>query len=103
MAQLPFLSYPRTTRSDLRNRIVEVCETVALMILRDTIEGYGMYGDVRSMSYEEWRLNGKKSGMCHYVPGATKGKSGVGKGARGRPHKPRGMGLPVPILIPLNH
>ena len=51
-----------------------------------------MYGDVRSMSHEEWQFNEKKSGMCHYVPGTTKGKSGVGKGERGRPKKPSGDG-----------
>ena len=60
-----------------------------------------MYGDVRSMSHEEWRLNGKKSVMCHYVPGATKGKSDVGKGGRGRPKKPSGDGSGCAYLDPM--
>ena len=71
------------------------------MILHVTIHGHGIYGDVRSMSHEGWRLNGKKSGMCHYVPGATKGKSGVGKGERGRAKKPSGDGPACAYLDPM--
>ena len=70
VARLPFLSKPKDDEvPDLCNRLVKVVETVALMILHVTIEGHGIYGDLRSMSQEEWRLLGKKNGMRHYVPG----------------------------------
>ena len=104
MAQLPFLSKIKDDKfADLRNRIVEVIETVALMILRVTIEGHGIYGDLRSMSYEEWRLHGKKDRMCYFIPGATKVKSsgrGLGGRERGRPQKPNGDGSSCAYLDP---
>ena len=54
MAQLPFsgrLDLENDEVPNTRNRVVEVVESVYLMVLRSTIPGNQLYGDVRSMSH----------------------------------------------------
>ena len=84
MAQLPFsgrLDLENDEVPNTRNRIVEVVESVYLMVLKLTIPGFQLYGDGRTMSAKEFvkwlkqRGSGQGLGFFHNGVGRKKSNS----------------------------
>ena len=82
MAQLPFsgrLDLENDEVPNTRNRVVEVVESVYLMVLRSTIPGNQLYGDVRSMSAKEFvqwlKQRGTGQGLGFFRNGVGRKKS----------------------------
>ena len=120
MAQLPFsgrLDLENDEVPNTRNRIVEVVESVYLMVLKLTIPGFQLYGDGRTMSgreFVEWlkqRGAGQGLGFFHNGVGRKKSSSsgensasggGLGKGTPGMARAARNTGAGSNFKDPLD-